>query len=175
MLSVTQITRFVWCIAVSHVLDVLLWKSSWMMSSVIWIWTLNSIIVIGKQQIVLHWLHVQWHLKNTRDPPSTASTTLLDTRTWQKPKQDTWNWRENLLVKRGYGAWGLHRELPVFDPGRDTKFPLIAHCIPWSSTTKMLMETSNIMRLCFISDDNTQDTSLVHKIQTLLAKFLRQS
>ena len=28
--------------------------------------------------------------------------------------------------------------------------------------------------LCFILDDNTHDTSLVHKIQTLLAQFLKQ-
>ena len=64
-----------------HVREVQLWKSSWMMSSVIWIWTLNSIIVSGKQQIMLHWLHLQQHSKNTRNSSSTASTTLLDTRT----------------------------------------------------------------------------------------------
>ena len=40
---------------------VLLWKRSWMMSSVIWKWTLSSIIVSDKQQIVLHWLHLQRH------------------------------------------------------------------------------------------------------------------
>ena len=45
-------------------------------------------IVSGKQQTVLHWLHLQQHSKNTSNSSSTASTTLLDTRTWQKPKQD---------------------------------------------------------------------------------------
>ena len=45
-------------------------------------------IVSGKQQTVLHWLHLQQHLQNTSNSSSTASTTLLDTRTWRKPKQD---------------------------------------------------------------------------------------
>ena len=48
----------------------------------------NSIIVSGKQQIVLYWLHLQQHSKNTRNSSLTSSTTLLDTHTWQKSKQD---------------------------------------------------------------------------------------
>ena len=75
----------------SHIREVLLWKSSWMMISVIWIWTLNTIVVSGKQQTVLLWLHLKRNSKNTRNSSSTAWTTLLDTRTWQKPKQDKWN------------------------------------------------------------------------------------
>ena len=37
----------------------------------------------------------------------------------------------------------------------------------------MLMESSNIIP-CFISDDNTHDTSFVHKIQTLLVEFFKE-
>ena len=37
----------------------------------------------------------------------------------------------------------------------------------------MLMETSNIVP-CFISDENTHDTSFVAKIQTLLVEFVKQ-
>ena len=160
----------------SHVREVLLWKSSRMMSSVIWIWTLNSITVSGKQQILLHWLHLRWHSKNTRNSSPTASTALLDTCTWQKSKKDTWNRRRNLLVWTRYGAWDFAEnyqyltqdEIQSFHWSKEycTLHPLV---ICYKDADGNLQHYS----LCLISGDNTHDTSFVHKIQTLLVEFLK--
>ena len=140
----TQITRYVWCIAVNHVREVLLWKSSWMMSSVIWIWTLNSIILSGKKQIMLNRLHLQQHSKNTRNFSSTASTTLLDPHTWRKPKHDTWNQRRNILVRTRLWSMGnSQRNTSIWSRTRYKAFTgkkSIAHCILYKDAD----ETSNI-------------------------------
>ena len=117
------------------------------MSSVIWIWTLNSIIVSAKKQIMLHWLHLQRHSKNTRNSSSTTSSTLLDTRTWRKPKQDACNRRRNFSVRtRLYCLRTSQRTNSIWSNTRYKASPgakSITNCIPYSSTTKMLMETSN--------------------------------
>ena len=97
----------------------------------------NSIIVSGKQQIVLYWLHLQQHSKNTRNSSLTSPTTLLDTHTWQKSKQDTWN-RKNSLYEQVYDAWGLRRELPVSNPARDTKLPLEQRVLHIASPSHLL-------------------------------------
>ena len=174
----TQLTRCVWCITVSHAREVLLWKSFWMMSSVIWIRTLNSIIVSGKQQIMLHWLHLQRHSNNTRNSSLTASTTLLDTHAWQKTKQDMWNRRRNLLVRTrlwsaGYFAGNyqylIQDDIQSFHWSKEycTLHPLVIY---YKDNEGNLQHYS----LCFISDDNTHNTSFVHKIHTLLVEFLKQ-
>ena len=119
------------------------------MSSVIWIQTLNSIIASGKQQIVLQWLHLQWHLNNTRNSTLTASTTLLDTHAWQKPKQDMWNRRRNLSVRARLWSAGdfagnyqylIQDDIQSFQWSKEycTLHPLVIY-------SKIMMETSNII------------------------------
>ena len=135
------------------------------MSSVIWIWTLNSVIVSGKRQIVLHRLYLQQHSKNTRNFSSTASTTLLDPHTWRKPKHDTWNQRRNISVRTRLWSMGnSQRNTSIWSRTRYKAFTgekSIAHCILYKDADD-------------ISDDNTDDTSFVYKIQTLLVEFLKQ-
>ena len=93
----------------------------------------NSIIVSGKQQIVLYWLHLQQHSKNTRNSSLTSSTTLLDTHTWQKSKQDKWN-RRNLSVRTRLWCLGTsQRTVSIWSRTRykaSTGAKSIAHCIP---------------------------------------------
>ena len=93
----------------------------------------NSIIVCGKQQIVLYWLHLQQDSKNTRNSSLTSSTTLLDTHTWQKSKQDTWN-RKNLSVRTSLWCLGTsQRTVSIWSRTRykaSTGAKSIAHCIP---------------------------------------------
>ena len=40
--------------------------------------------------------------------------------------------------KRGYGAWGLCTELPVSDPGRDTKLPMEQRVLHIASPSRLL-------------------------------------
>ena len=78
--------------------------------------------------------------------------------------------------EQGYGAWGLCRELSVSDPGRYTKLPLeqrVLH-IPLVIYYKDNYGNLQHYSLYFISDDNTHNTSFVHKIHTLMMEFLKQ-
>ena len=59
--------------------------------------------------------------------------------------------------KWGYGAWGLPRELPVSDPGQDTKLPLIIYYKDADGNLQHIP--------CFISDDNA------HTAPVLFARF----
>ena len=45
--------------------------------------------------------------------------------------------------ERGYGPWGIRREIRVSDPGQGTKLSLEKRVLHIASSTKMLMETSN--------------------------------
>ena len=77
--------------------------------------------------------------------------------------------------KQGYGAWELHRELSLSDPGQDTKLPLEQRVLHTASPSHLYYKDAygNLQHysLYFISVDNT---CFVGKIQTLLVEFLKQ-
>ena len=123
-----------------------------MMSSVIWIGTLNSIIVNDKQQIMLHWLDLQQHLKNTRNQELLIGSINNLTRhsylakaqaRYAKSKKESLSANKDMVLgnfTENY-QYLIQDMIQSFHQSKEycTLHPLVIY------TTKMLMETSNII------------------------------